>query len=117
TDMLSKMSVKVEVTCRQVREQQRNRMKISGQHIAKNTAKEKYDLINKCIPLRQFKYENYLLFFTKEGMIKRSELKLYDAQRYSKTLIAINLKEDDELVNVFHTTGHTDVFIASNKNI
>src|SRR5699024_5708194 len=91
------------------------RWKDIGQHISNIAAIEKDEFIIQCIPVRQFKDENYLLFFTKEGMIKRSELKLYDAQRYSKTLIAINLKEDDELVNVFHTTGHSDVFIASNK--
>ncbi|HLR66250.1 DNA topoisomerase IV subunit A [Virgibacillus alimentarius] len=115
TDKVLLFTNKGKYLCIPVHELPDIRWKDIGQHISNIAAIEKDEFIIQCIPVRQFKDENYLLFFTKEGMIKRSELKLYDAQRYSKTLIAINLKEDDELVNVFHTTGHSDVFIASNK--
>src|SRR5699024_6479316 len=115
TDKVLLFTNKGKYLCIPVHELPDIRWKDIGQHISNIAAIEKDEFIIQCIPVRQFKDENYLLFFTKEGMIKRSELKLYDAQRYSKTLIAINLKEDDELVNVFHTTGDSDVFIASNK--
>jgi len=48
-------------------------------------------------------------------MVKRTELKAYHAQRNWKALIALNLKADDEVVNVHVTNGNMDIFIASNK--
>ncbi|MFC4557245.1 DNA topoisomerase IV subunit A [Virgibacillus kekensis] len=91
------------------------RWKDLGQHISNTVALSKDERIIQCIPVREFHEDNYLLFFTKNGMAKRSELSLYNAQRYSKALIAINLKGDDEVVNVFQTNGHMDVFVASDK--
>nr|WP_026683169.1 DNA topoisomerase IV subunit A [Priestia megaterium] len=91
------------------------RWKDIGQHISNIVSIDKDERIIECIPVRDFKEDNFLLFFTKNGMVKRSPLQLYDAQRYSKALIALNLKADDEVVNVHKTNGHTDVFIASNK--
>src|SRR5699024_10527238 len=89
------------------------RWKDIGQHLSNIAPIESDEYIIQCIPIRAFTEGKYLLFFTKDGMIKRSELRLYDAQRYSTTLIAIYSK--DELVNVFQTTGESDLFIASNK--
>lgn len=91
------------------------RWKDLGQHISNMVAIEKGEHIIKTIPIRSFDSGTYLLFFTKNGMIKRSELSLYEAQRYSRALVAINLKNDDELVNVEKTNGNADVFIASNR--
>ena len=39
-------------------------------------------------------------------MVKKTELASYKAQRYSKPLVAINLKGDDELVDVHLTDGN-----------
>src|SRR5690625_7617911 len=47
-------------------------------------------------------------------MIKRSELKLYDSKRYARPLIGINLRKNDEVVNVYQTDGYANIFIASN---
>ncbi|MFB4169117.1 DNA topoisomerase IV subunit A [Virgibacillus sp. JSM 102003] len=91
------------------------RWKDLGQHISNIVSIDKDERIIQGIPVREFNDENYLVFFTKNGMVKRSELSLYNAQRYSKALIALNLKGDDEVVNVFQTDGNSDVFVASNK--
>ncbi|MBP1967944.1 topoisomerase-4 subunit A [Virgibacillus natechei] len=91
------------------------RWKDIGQHISNIVSTGKDERIIQAIPIREFKENNNLIFFTKNGMIKRSELKLYDAQRYSKSLIALNLKTDDEVVNVYQTNGNSDVFLASNR--
>ncbi|WP_099158208.1 DNA topoisomerase IV subunit A [Virgibacillus ndiopensis] len=91
------------------------RWKDIGQHISNIVSIDKDERIIQCIPVREFTENNYLVFFTKNGMVKRSELQLYEAQRYSKALVALNLKGDDELVNVYQTNGHSDIFIASNK--
>lgn len=90
------------------------RWKDIGQHISNIVSIDKDERIIQSIPVRTFENEQYLVFFTRNGMVKRSELSLYKAQRYSKALIALNLKGDDEVVDVFQTNGHCDVFIASN---
>ncbi|MEC5422577.1 DNA topoisomerase IV subunit A [Virgibacillus sp. C22-A2] len=91
------------------------RWKDIGQHISNIVTFEKDERIVQCIPVREFAEDHYLLFFTKNGMVKRSEFKLYNASRHSKALIALNLKKDDEVVNVYQTSGNSDVFISSNK--
>ncbi|WP_047981998.1 DNA topoisomerase IV subunit A [Ornithinibacillus contaminans] len=91
------------------------RWKDIGQHISNIVQIDKDEYIVHCAPVREFKDDDYLIFFTKNGMVKRSELKIYEAQRYSKALIALNLKKDDEVVSVCQTKGFSDVFIASNK--
>lgn len=91
------------------------RWKDLGQHISNIVAIDKDESIIRSMPVREFGNDSYLVFFTKNGMVKRSELNLYDAQRYSKALVAINLKKDDKVVSVFQTNGHSDVFVASDK--
>lgn len=115
TDKILLFTNKGKYLCIPVHEIPDIRWKDMGQHLSNIATIEKDEFIVQCIPVRAFSEGNYLLFFTRNGMIKRSELKLYDAQRYSKTLIAISLKDEDELVNVFNTTGDSDIFIASNK--
>lgn len=91
------------------------RWKEMGQHVSNITTFDKDECLIKCIPIREFKDGQYIVFFTKNGMVKRTELKHYHAGRHSKSLIAINLKDDDEVVNIHKTDGNFDIFIASNK--
>ncbi|MCZ0704505.1 topoisomerase-4 subunit A [Natronobacillus azotifigens] len=91
------------------------RWKDLGQHISNIVSIEKGEKIIQAIPIRDFSENKYLIFFTKNGMIKRSELKLYEAQRYSKALIAINLKDDDQLINVVCSDGFGEIFVATNR--
>lgn len=91
------------------------RWKDLGQYIANIVQVEKEEFIIDAIPVREFTEDRYLLFFTKNGMVKKSELKLYQATRHSKALVAINLKADDEVVDVHVTDGHSNIFIASNR--
>ncbi|MBC5636075.1 DNA topoisomerase IV subunit A [Ornithinibacillus sp. BX22] len=91
------------------------RWKDIGQHVSNIVSIDKDEYIVHALPIREFKEEEYLIFFTKNGMIKRSELKIYEAQRYSKALVALNLKKDDEVVSVCQTKGYSDVFITSDK--
>jgi DNA gyrase subunit A len=53
----------------------------------------------------------YLLFATRQGMVKRTALVEYDSPR--SVLIAINLREGDELVGVAVTSGQDEVFLVS----
>ncbi|MEC1697937.1 DNA topoisomerase IV subunit A [Schinkia azotoformans] len=91
------------------------RWKDLGQHVANIIPIDKDEDLVKAIPIREFTENEFLLFFTKNGMVKRSQLSLYQAQRYSKPLVAINLKDDDEVVDVYLTDGSKDVFIGTHN--
>ncbi|QHS22365.1 DNA topoisomerase IV subunit A [Virgibacillus sp. MSP4-1] len=91
------------------------RWKDLGQHVANLVTIEPDEKIINVLPVREFSDDQYLLFFTRNGMVKKTELKQYDAQRRSKPLVAINLKNDDEVVSVHQTDGNQDLFITSNK--
>ena len=89
------------------------RWKDMGQHIMNIVPIDKEEQIVRAIPVKEFKENQYLLFFTKNGMVKKSELLQYKAQRYSKALVAVNLKGDDEVVDVYQTDGKKQLFIAT----
>ncbi|MBS4173014.1 DNA topoisomerase IV subunit A [Bacillus sp. FJAT-49736] len=89
------------------------RWKDLGQHIANIVPIERDEQIIKAITVKDFTAPHFLLFVTKNGMVKKTELNQYVAQRYSKPLVAINLKGDDEVVDVHVTNGQMDLFIAT----
>lgn len=89
------------------------RWKDLGQHISNIIPIDRDESIIKAMPIKDFEQTQYLLFFTKNGMVKKTELINYKAQRYSKPLVAINLKGDDEVVDVFLTNGKQEVLIAT----
>ncbi|WP_026695789.1 DNA topoisomerase IV subunit A [Peribacillus kribbensis] len=89
------------------------RWKDIGQHIASIVPIGRDEQIVKAIPIRDFDKPEFLLFFTKNGMAKKTELLLYKAQRYTKPLVAINLKGEDEVVDVYLTDGTRDVFLST----
>ena len=51
-----------------------------------------------CTPVTDFE-KGIVTIFTKNGMVKRTNLSDFKVQRYSKELCAINLKDDDKVVN------------------
>ncbi|WP_110113324.1 DNA topoisomerase IV subunit A [Bacillus sp. CGMCC 1.16541] len=91
------------------------RWKDMGQHVMNIVPIDKTEEIVRVLPIKEFKEGKYLLFFTKNGMAKKTELIQYKAQRYSKALVAINLKGDDQLVDVYETDGNQAVFLATRQ--
>lgn len=91
------------------------RWKDPGQHVANIVPIDSDDTVIDAIPIKDFNEAKFLLFITKSGMAKRTELVNYQAQRRSKPLIALNLKGDDELVDVHLTNGDEEIFIATNN--
>lgn len=90
------------------------RWKDIGQHVSNLIPIDNDEHIIQALPIRKFTKDHYLVFLTKNGLVKRSELALYDARRYSRPLVATNLKPGDEVVNVHLTDGQANIFIASN---
>lgn len=90
--------------------------KDSGQHIANVVSIKQEDKIVGVIPVKSFAdTDAYLTFVTKQGMIKRTSLKEYEAQRHSKALMAVKLKKDDEVVDVQVTTGEEKLFFFTHN--
>ena len=69
------------------------------------------------IPIRDFHKEHmYLVMATKEGLIKRTELSAFANVRKTE-IIAITLREGDELIEVKFTDGNQDIFMVSKKGM
>ncbi|WP_370295084.1 DNA topoisomerase IV subunit A [Rossellomorea marisflavi] len=92
------------------------RWKDLGQHIGNIVPIDKDEQVLKAVPVKEFDPSLYLMFITKNGMVKKTEMLQYKAQRYSRPLVAINLKGDDELVDVHVTDGSHDLFLATNSS-
>ena len=65
--------------------------------------------ITAIIATREFSAEQYLVFATAQGQVKKTALSEYDKSR-REGFIAINLREGDELVRVVATSGQDDIF-------
>ena len=70
------------------------------------------ETVNAMIPIKHFDEKHYLIMITKKGIIKKTELEAYSNPRKSG-IIAINLKEGDELVQVRITPGILKFIIAT----
>jgi topoisomerase IV subunit A len=89
------------------------RWKDLGQHVANIIPIERDEDIIHTIPIKDFEADAFLVFVTKNGMVKKTELKAYKAQRYSKPLVAVNLKDDDQVIDVHLTDGTKEIFMVS----
>jgi DNA gyrase subunit A len=69
--------------------------------------------ISAVIDLKEYSEGRYLLFATRGGIVKKTALPEYDSPRTG--LIAINLRGDDELIDVKLTEGEDEVFLVSRK--
>ncbi len=68
--------------------------------------------ITAVIPIQEFAEDKYLIAVTKFGTIKKTPLSQFDTNRKTG-LIAINLKDDDELIGIKQTTGTNKVIIVT----
>jgi DNA gyrase subunit A len=66
------------------------------------------------IQTRDFEESKYLVFATKNGIVKKTELAAYNTPLKADGIIAIKMRDpDDELVSVRHSTGDDDVLMVS----
>ncbi len=94
-----------------------------GSRISKGTAivnllpLEPDECVNAIVPIKDFE-NGYLTLCTKQGVIKKTTLDQFDTSRKTG-LIAINLKEDDQLISVKRTDGNNEMIVitANGKSI
>ena len=75
--------------------------------------------VSAVIPINKKKYDlsgKFLLMATKEGLIKKTKLEEYDSGKRTG-LIAITLKDEDELIDVRLTDGNNDVVLVTEQGL
>jgi DNA gyrase subunit A len=85
-----------------------------GQHVANLLAFQPGEQIANVIALKNYEVAPYLVLATKQGLVKKSELTLFDSNR-AGGVVAINLKEDDELIGAALISSDDDLLLVSRK--
>ena len=75
---------------------------------------EKDERVNAVLPVREYSDDKFVFFATRNGIVKKTPLPAYGNQR-ANGIWAINLDDDDELVNVEITAGSSDVMLFANS--
>ncbi|HVF80183.1 MAG TPA: DNA gyrase subunit A [Solirubrobacteraceae bacterium] len=71
--------------------------------------------VQSVLSTRDFTEGRYVIFATKRGVVKKTELMAYNTPIKADGIIAINIRDDDELVSVRRTSGDDDILIVSRK--
>jgi DNA gyrase subunit A len=69
--------------------------------------------VQSVLSTRDFNEGKYLVFATRNGMIKKTEFAAYNTPIKADGIIAINIRDDDELIAVRRTSGHDDIIMVS----
>ncbi len=72
--------------------------------------------VNAVIKIKDFEDGKFLIFMTKNGIVKKTVLKAYETSR-STGFAAISLREDDELIGVKLTRGSTELIAVTRKGL
>jgi len=87
-----------------------------GQHVANLLAFKPDETIAQVIAIRDYNEGSYLVIATQSGMVKKSPLGEYDSPR-SGGLIAINLKDNDEVVSAALVTAKDELLLVSRRGM
>ena len=87
-----------------------------GQHVANLLALQPGEEIAQILAIRDYESASYLVLATKGGLVKKTLLSEYDTNR-SGGIIAINLREGDELVSAMLVEEDSDVLLVSRKGM
>jgi DNA gyrase subunit A len=83
-----------------------------GQHVANLLAFQPDERIAEVLALRDYQLAPYLVLATRAGLVKKSRLTDFDSPR-SGGLIAINLREDDEVIGASLVSPEEDLLLIS----
>jgi len=86
-----------------------------GRHVANLLPLAQGEKIKAVIATKDYTDAKYLVFATKNGIVKKTRFLDYATTLKADGIIAINLEEDDELVAVQHTNGHDDLILVSSE--
>ena len=87
-----------------------------GQHLANLLEFQPDEHIAQVMDLKTYEDAEYLVLATKGGLVKKSRLSDYDTNR-TAGLIAINLRDDDEVVSAFLVSPEDDILLISRNGM
>ena len=87
-----------------------------GQHVANLLAFQPDESIAQVLDVRDYQAAPYLVLATRDGMVKKTSLDEFDSNR-SGGVIAINLRDDDELISAQLVNEDADVMLVSRKGM
>jgi DNA gyrase subunit A len=73
------------------------------------------EAVRTLIATRDFKEAEYLVLATRKGVVKKTRFAEYNTPLRADGIIAIRLREDDELVAVLHSSGDDDILMVSRR--
>src|SRR3954464_14772147 len=73
------------------------------------------EFVRAVLATRDFKEGKYLVFATRKGQVKKTEFLAYNTPIKADGIIAINIRDDDELVAVRRTSGDDDIIMVSHS--
>src|SRR5215475_13657661 len=85
-----------------------------GQHVANLLAFQPDEQIAQVIQIKDYGVAPFLVLATKNGLVKKTRLEEFDSNR-TGGIIAINLREDDELVGAALIRGEDDLLLVSKQ--
>jgi DNA gyrase subunit A len=87
-----------------------------GQHVANLLELQPDEQIAEILDIRDYEVARYLVLATRDGLVKKTELTAYDTNR-SRGVIAINLRDGDELVSAMLVDEHDEILLVSKKGM
>lgn len=87
-----------------------------GQHVANLLEMQPDEQIAEILDIRDYEVARYLVLATRDGLVKKTDLTAYDTNR-SRGIIAINLREGDELVSAMLADEHDEILLVSRKGM
>jgi DNA gyrase subunit A len=87
-----------------------------GQHVANLLAMQPDEEIAEILDIRDYSVAKYLVLATRDGLVKKTALAEYDTNR-TGGIIAIKLREEDELISALLTEEDSDILLVSRKGM
>nr|WP_246192227.1 DNA gyrase subunit A [Agromyces lapidis] len=87
-----------------------------GQHVANLLEMQPDEEIAEILDIRDYGVAKYLVLATHDGLVKKTALEEYDTNR-SRGVIAIKLREGDELVSAMLVDEHDEILLVSKKGM
>jgi len=69
--------------------------------------------VQSVLSTRDFSEGRYLVFATRKGIVKKTEFIAYNTPIKADGIIAVSIRDDDELISVRRTSGHDDIIMVS----
>ncbi|MCD8828305.1 DNA topoisomerase IV subunit A [Staphylococcus gallinarum] len=88
-----------------------------GQHVSQIVPIDEGEYVIDIYGESDFKPEAYYILATKNGMIKKSNVSMFKTSRYNKPLVAMKLKDNDEIIDVMRISKTQLLTVITNKGM